>query len=82
MNVRSCSNFVTPSLFTCQFRTYSLKAGRQGKPLPVILCDTMGLEESTGAGLDVDDINSILKGHLPDRYQVQLFATLSQMLAL
>ncbi|XP_037625756.1 interferon-induced protein 44-like isoform X3 [Sebastes umbrosus] len=54
---------------TTQFRTYSLKAGREGKPLPIIFCDTMGLEESTGAGLDIDDISSILKGHLPDRYQ-------------
>ncbi|XP_075944359.1 interferon-induced protein 44-like isoform X2 [Anarhichas minor] len=54
---------------TTQFRTYSVKAGRGGKPLPIILCDTMGLEESTGAGLDGDDIISILKGHLPDTYQ-------------
>ncbi|XP_047442382.1 interferon-induced protein 44-like isoform X2 [Mugil cephalus] len=54
---------------TTQFRTYSLKAGREGKPLPIILCDTMGLEESKGAGLDIDDISSIVKGHLPDRYQ-------------
>ncbi|MED6267839.1 hypothetical protein CHARACLAT_016116, partial [Characodon lateralis] len=51
------------------FRTYSLKAGRGGKPLPIVLCDTMGLEDSKGAGLDVDDISSILKGHMPDRYQ-------------
>ncbi|XP_044056400.1 interferon-induced protein 44-like [Siniperca chuatsi] len=63
--IAGCS---TTSL-TTQFRTYSLKAGREGKPLPIILCDTMGLEESTGAGLDIDDIGSILKGHLPDRYQ-------------
>uniref|UniRef100_A0A667Z386 TLDc domain-containing protein n=1 Tax=Myripristis murdjan TaxID=586833 RepID=A0A667Z386_9TELE len=54
---------------TTQFRTYSVKAGREGKPLPFMLCDTMGLEESTGAGLDVDDILSILKGHIPDCYQ-------------
>ncbi|KAM9385550.1 interferon-induced protein 44-like [Pholidichthys leucotaenia] len=54
---------------TTQFRTYSVKAGRQGKPLPIILCDTMGLEERKGAGLDIDDISSILKGHLVDRYQ-------------
>ena len=63
------------SLCTRQFRTYSVKSGREGKPLPVILCDTMGLEEGTGAGLDIDDISSIIKGHLPDRYQVQLFLT-------
>uniref|UniRef100_A0A8C7LS09 TLDc domain-containing protein n=2 Tax=Oncorhynchus mykiss TaxID=8022 RepID=A0A8C7LS09_ONCMY len=54
---------------TTQFRTYSVKAGRDGKPLPIILCDTMGMEEATGAGLDVDDIGSILKGHVPDRYR-------------
>ncbi|CAG5863859.1 unnamed protein product [Menidia menidia] len=54
---------------TTQFRTYSLKAGREGKPLPIILCDTMGLEEGKGAGLDIDDISSILNGHLLDRYQ-------------
>ncbi|XP_045905851.1 interferon-induced protein 44-like [Micropterus dolomieu] len=63
--IAGCS---TTSL-TTQFRTYSVKAGREGKPLPIILCDTMGLEESTGAGLDIDDIVSILKGHLPDSYQ-------------
>ncbi|XP_038157879.1 interferon-induced protein 44-like isoform X5 [Cyprinodon tularosa] len=54
---------------TTQFRTYSLKAGREGKPLPIVLCDTMGLEDSKGAGINIDDISSILKGHMPDRYQ-------------
>ncbi|XP_073331975.1 interferon-induced protein 44-like [Pagrus major] len=57
------------SSLTTQFRSYSLKAGREGKPLPIILCDTMGLEEGTGSGLNIDDISNILKGHLPDRYQ-------------
>ncbi|KAK7938258.1 hypothetical protein WMY93_001584 [Mugilogobius chulae] len=61
---------------TTQFRTYSVKAGRNGKPLPIILCDTMGLEDSTGAGLDIEDINSILKGHMPDCYQFNSAAPL------
>ncbi|KAF7659691.1 hypothetical protein LDENG_00294790 [Lucifuga dentata] len=61
---------------TTKFRTYSVKVGREGKPLPVILCDTMGLEESTGAGLDMDDIISILKGHVPDGYQLNPTAPL------
>ncbi|XP_047442384.1 interferon-induced protein 44-like isoform X3 [Mugil cephalus] len=61
---------------TTQFRTYSLKDGRGGKPLPIILCDTMGLEERNGAGLDIDDISSIVKGHLPDRYQFNPSAAL------
>ncbi|KAM8744735.1 interferon-induced protein 44-like [Acanthopagrus schlegelii] len=65
---QAISGSSTTSLST-QFRSYSLKAGREGKPLPIILCDTMGLEENTGSGLAIDDISNILKGHLPDRYQ-------------
>ncbi|XP_067440092.1 interferon-induced protein 44-like isoform X3 [Thunnus thynnus] len=65
---QAISGSSTTSL-TTQFRTYSVKSGREGNPLPIILCDTMGLEESTGAGLDIDDISSILKGHLSDHYQ-------------
>ncbi|XP_076007487.1 interferon-induced protein 44-like isoform X2 [Genypterus blacodes] len=61
---------------TTKFRTYSIKDGREGKPLPIILCDTMGLEENTGAGLDVDDISNILKGHVPDTYQFNPIAPL------
>ncbi|KAJ8395511.1 hypothetical protein AAFF_G00032450 [Aldrovandia affinis] len=59
----------TGSSLTTQFRTYSIKRDRDGKALPIILCDTIGLEDAPGAGLDVDDITSILKGHVPDRYQ-------------
>ncbi|KAL1251382.1 hypothetical protein QQF64_019178 [Cirrhinus molitorella] len=54
---------------TTQFRTYPVKDGREKKPLPFVLCDTMGLEEQSGAGLDIEDINSILQGHVPDRYK-------------
>ena len=58
------------TLSVSQFRTYHVK------PLPIILCDTMGLEESTGAGLNVEDIGSLLRGHIPDRYQVSLLKTI------
>ncbi|RXN20416.1 interferon-induced 44-like protein [Labeo rohita] len=54
---------------TTQFRTYPVKDGRAGKPLPFVLCDTMGLEEQSGAGLDIEDISSIIQGHIPDRYK-------------
>ncbi|XP_073700888.1 interferon-induced protein 44-like [Garra rufa] len=53
---------------TTQFRTYPVKDGRDGRLLPFVLCDTMGLEEQSGAGLDIEDISSILQGHVPDRY--------------
>ncbi|XP_056613877.1 interferon-induced protein 44-like isoform X2 [Triplophysa dalaica] len=54
---------------TTQFRTYPVKDGREGKLLPFVLCDTMGLEEQSGAGLDIEDISSILQGLIPDRYK-------------
>ncbi|XP_053490992.1 interferon-induced protein 44-like [Ictalurus furcatus] len=54
---------------TNQFRTYTVKAGREGNALPLILCDTMGLEEFSGAGLNIDDISSIIKGYILDRYK-------------
>ncbi|XP_029441958.1 interferon-induced protein 44-like [Rhinatrema bivittatum] len=54
---------------TKKYRTYTIKDGKAGKILPIVLCDSMGLEEKTEAGLDVDDIPKILEGHIPDRYQ-------------
>ncbi|XP_036452147.1 interferon-induced protein 44-like [Colossoma macropomum] len=54
---------------TTQFRTYSMKAGKDRKLLPITICDTMGLEDGVNAGLDIDDFTSILKGHIQDKYQ-------------
>uniref|UniRef100_A0A8C2GID8 TLDc domain-containing protein n=1 Tax=Cyprinus carpio TaxID=7962 RepID=A0A8C2GID8_CYPCA len=54
---------------TTQFRTYYIKPGSVVSHVPFSLCDSMGLEESVNNGLDVDDFASILKGHIPDRYQ-------------
>ncbi|XP_004540309.2 interferon-induced protein 44 [Maylandia zebra] len=52
---------------TTQFRTYTIKAGKGGCVVPLILCDTMGLEEK--GGLDIEDLVNIYKGHIKDRYQ-------------
>ncbi|XP_043079852.1 LOW QUALITY PROTEIN: interferon-induced protein 44-like [Puntigrus tetrazona] len=54
---------------TTQYRTYQGKDGPERKPLPFVLCDTMGVEEQSGAGLNIEDINSILQGQVPDRYK-------------
>ncbi|XP_019344734.1 interferon-induced protein 44-like isoform X2 [Alligator mississippiensis] len=54
---------------TTQYRMYPVKDGRDGKTLPVIFCDTMGLEEKLGFGLEIDEITNLIKGHIPDRYQ-------------
>ncbi|XP_056151993.1 interferon-induced protein 44-like [Lampris incognitus] len=54
---------------TNQFRTFNIKVGKGGKTLPLILCDTMGLEQTADAGLDMEDIVNIYKGHIQDRYQ-------------
>uniref|UniRef100_A0A670IU22 TLDc domain-containing protein n=1 Tax=Podarcis muralis TaxID=64176 RepID=A0A670IU22_PODMU len=53
---------------TKQYRTYHLKSGSGRTPLPIIFCDTMGLEVQPNAGLDIEDVRSILEGHIPDRY--------------
>uniref|UniRef100_A0A8C0D1V8 Interferon-induced protein 44-like n=1 Tax=Balaenoptera musculus TaxID=9771 RepID=A0A8C0D1V8_BALMU len=54
---------------TEQYRIYSVKDGKDGKSLPFMLCDSMGLDEKEGVGLCVADIPHILKGCVPDRYQ-------------
>ncbi|XP_068558436.1 interferon-induced protein 44-like [Cebidichthys violaceus] len=55
---------------TTQFRTYTIKAGKGGGAVPLILCDTMGLEENAEAGLNIEDLVNIFKGHIKDRYQL------------
>uniref|UniRef100_A0A672T2T1 TLDc domain-containing protein n=1 Tax=Sinocyclocheilus grahami TaxID=75366 RepID=A0A672T2T1_SINGR len=47
---------------TTQFRTYPVKDGRGGKPLPFVLCDTMGLEEQSG--FNTKDRKPITKSRL------------------
>lgn len=54
---------------TEQYRIYSVKDGKNGPYLPFMLCDSMGLDETDGVGLCMDDIPYILKGCVPDRYQ-------------
>uniref|UniRef100_A0A8C3XVM6 TLDc domain-containing protein n=1 Tax=Chelydra serpentina TaxID=8475 RepID=A0A8C3XVM6_CHESE len=61
---------------TTQYRTYPVKDGRDGKPLPIILCDTMGIQDNSGAGLEIDEVSNIIKGHVPDRYQFNPAGTL------
>ncbi|XP_045077907.1 interferon-induced protein 44-like isoform X2 [Coregonus clupeaformis] len=63
---------------TTQFRTFTIKSGKSGEPIPLILCDTMGMEEASGAGLDMEDIVSIYKGHVQDRYQFNPMTPLSE----
>lgn len=51
-----------------KYRRYVVKDGKDGDPLPFILCDLPGLSEKEGR-LCLDDILSVLKGHVADRYQ-------------
>nr|XP_040056344.1 interferon-induced protein 44-like [Gasterosteus aculeatus aculeatus]XP_040056345.1 interferon-induced protein 44-like [Gasterosteus aculeatus aculeatus] len=55
---------------TTQFRTYTIKAGKRGEAVPLILCDTMGLEENADTGVNIEDLLNILRGHIKDRYQL------------
>uniref|UniRef100_A0A287A472 Interferon induced protein 44 like n=2 Tax=Sus scrofa TaxID=9823 RepID=A0A287A472_PIG len=63
------------STITEKYRIYSIKDEKDGKSLPFMLCDSMGLNEKDGVGLCVDDIPHILKGCMPDRYQHPTFIT-------
>ena len=58
-------------LIAPQFRCLPIKAGKGGKRLPLVLCDTMGLESQPDTGLAVEDLYNIYKGRIADRYQVQ-----------
>ena len=57
-------------LIAPQFRCLPIRAGRGGKRLPLVLCDTMGLESHPDAGLALEDLYNIYKGRIADRYQV------------
>ncbi|XP_048851284.1 interferon-induced protein 44-like isoform X2 [Brienomyrus brachyistius] len=52
-----------------KYRTYKVKASRGGKPMAFLLCDTMGLEATEDGGVRTEDIVSVLKGYVPDKYQ-------------
>ncbi|XP_072563003.1 interferon-induced protein 44-like [Paramormyrops kingsleyae] len=62
---------------TLKYRTYKVEVGRGGRPLAFLLCDTMGLErqkegpeyKNKNGGVHTEDIDSILKGYIPDKYQ-------------
>ncbi|XP_067845948.1 interferon-induced protein 44-like [Heptranchias perlo] len=54
---------------TTMYSTYSFRGDKEGTALPLILCDTMGLEEGAESGINSDDIISIIKGHVPNKYQ-------------
>ncbi|XP_072562779.1 interferon-induced protein 44-like isoform X2 [Paramormyrops kingsleyae] len=54
---------------TLKYRTYQVRAGRGGQPLAFLLCDTMGLEATDDGGVKIEDIENILKGYVPDKYQ-------------
>nr|XP_055197385.1 interferon-induced protein 44-like [Nyctereutes procyonoides] len=55
---------------TEQYRIYPIKYGKYGTCLQFSLCDSMGIHEKEGVGLCMEDIPYILKGCVPDRYQL------------
>uniref|UniRef100_A0A8C4XD18 Interferon-induced protein 44-like n=1 Tax=Erpetoichthys calabaricus TaxID=27687 RepID=A0A8C4XD18_ERPCA len=53
-----------------KYQTYPVYDGKGGRKLPFILCDTMGLEgDSSEKGIHVEDIISVINGHVPDMYE-------------
>nr|XP_023649519.1 interferon-induced protein 44-like [Paramormyrops kingsleyae] len=54
---------------TIEYRAYQVKANRVGQPLSFLLCDTMGLEASESGGVNIKDIDHILKGCIPNKHR-------------
>ncbi|XP_041064525.1 interferon-induced protein 44-like isoform X2 [Carcharodon carcharias] len=54
---------------TTMYSTYTFRGGKCGISAPLILCDTMGLAEDTESGIRTDDLISIIKGHVPNKYR-------------
>ncbi|XP_041064527.1 interferon-induced protein 44-like isoform X4 [Carcharodon carcharias] len=52
-----------------KYSTYTFRGGKCGISAPLILCDTMGLAEDTESGIRTDDLISIIKGHVPNKYR-------------
>ncbi|XP_078075105.1 interferon-induced protein 44-like isoform X3 [Mustelus asterias] len=56
-----------PTSTTTMYSTYSFRGGKDDKSLPFILCDTMAMGDK--GGILSQDIISIIKGHVPNKYQ-------------
>ncbi|XP_063068474.1 interferon-induced protein 44-like [Engraulis encrasicolus] len=58
----------TPSFsFTRNYNTYEITT-KQGKALPFVFNDIMGLETSAEEGIHLEDIKSVIGGHIPEDY--------------
>ncbi|KAG2461618.1 IF44L protein, partial [Polypterus senegalus] len=52
-----------------KYKSYPIFYGRRGMELPLILCDTMGLEEGIqNSGILAEDILSVIEGHVTHDY--------------
>ncbi|XP_051788926.1 interferon-induced protein 44-like [Erpetoichthys calabaricus] len=61
------------------YRIYPVHDGKGGKRLPYILCDTMGLErEQNEDGIHMNDIISVINGHVPDLYEFDPKASITK----
>lgn len=70
------NEFLPLIYFVLQYRIYPIKYGKYGTCLQFSLCDSMGIHEKEGVGLCMEDIPYILKGCVPDRYQVRILQSL------
>ncbi|XP_060629774.1 uncharacterized protein [Anolis sagrei] len=69
VTAQAIAGAISGTSVTMQYNSYKVKNKEDGKALPIIFCDTMGLEEREGAGLHIDDVSNIIKGHIPHKYQ-------------
>ncbi|XP_063066391.1 uncharacterized protein LOC134458165 [Engraulis encrasicolus] len=63
--------------FTTVFKTYQIR-DRQGRDVPFVFNDIMGLEDTQDEGVHPDDIISAIDGHIPDKYRFDPSCPLSR----
>ncbi|XP_024144023.1 interferon-induced protein 44-like [Oryzias melastigma] len=54
---------------TTQFCSFTVKPEPEGESLPLVICDTMGLEADEERGIHIDDITNVINGHVLEGYQ-------------
>uniref|UniRef100_A0A8C4SV11 Interferon-induced protein 44-like n=1 Tax=Erpetoichthys calabaricus TaxID=27687 RepID=A0A8C4SV11_ERPCA len=63
---------------TKKYRSYPVTYGKGGKELPFIFCDTMGMETEQDKGIQLKDLISVIKGHVPQQYKFNPTAPLEK----
>ncbi|XP_029968762.1 interferon-induced protein 44-like isoform X3 [Salarias fasciatus] len=52
--------------FSKEYKGFKIQTEKPGTYYPLVFCDTMGIEKGSAKGVDVENIELIMKGHVKD----------------